>query len=206
MSELLGVALISYLIGSVPWGYLLGRWYGLDVRRSGSGNIGATNVARSLGRRVGLLTLALDAAKGALPVLLAANASLWPSAETSPETRAAIAALGAVAGHVFSIFLRFQGGKGVATAAGALLALAPGAALIALAVFAALLLAKRIVSLASLGAVATAPVGMALSGEPRAAVLAGVGVAALIFVRHRDNLARLRAGTEPRLDERPRTR
>jgi glycerol-3-phosphate acyltransferase PlsY len=206
MSDLLGVALISYLIGSVPWGYLLGRWYGLDVRSSGSGNIGATNVARSLGRRVGLLTLALDAAKGALPVLLAANVSLWAGAATSPETRAAVAALGAVAGHVFPIFLRFQGGKGVATAAGALLALAPGAALIPLAIFVVLLVAKRIVSLASLGAAATAPIVTALAGESSAVVLASLGVGALIFIRHGDNLARLRAGTEPTLDERPRTR
>ena len=185
------LVLLSYLVGSIPFGLLLGRAAGIDVRRHGSGNIGAANVARSAGAWLGLATLIADAAKGALPVL----AALGLGADTGLAATAGVAAF---IGHCFPITLRFAGGKGVASALGAIAALAPPLALVAVAVFAIAFAATRRVSVGSaLAAVATPPAAL-LAGEPRAIMLACVAMAMVIVVRHLDNLGRLRRGTEPR--------
>lgn len=196
--ELVAIGGLSYLIGSIPSGYLLGLVYRVDVRATGSGNIGATNVARSVGAGAGLATLAIDVAKGAVPVLLVGAIDLLsvPLAGLDLQARA-LAAVSAACGHVFSVFLRFRGGKGVATTFGALLALAPAAALGALLIFAAALALTRIVSIASMTAAVAAPLWSVALGYPSLVSLAAGILAALIVFRHRANIARLRAGTEP---------
>lgn len=185
----LAALLAGYLAGSFPTGPLLAGRRGVDLRALGSGNIGATNAARALGWRVGALVLAGDALKGALPVALAltlAPASLAPEA----------AAVGAVLGHLFPFTLGFRGGKGVATAFGGFLPLAPLAALAALAIWGLLLLLTRKSSLGSLVAAALfGPLVYALSPRPLASA-AALGVVALVFWRHRENLDRLRRGEE----------
>jgi glycerol-3-phosphate acyltransferase PlsY len=185
------VLVVSYLIGSIPFGLLLGRAAGVDVRGRGSGNIGAANVARNAGGWLGLATLVADTTKGALPVLalrtLGAGAAL-----------VATAGVAAVLGHCFPVALRFAGGKGVATALGAILALAPTVALAAATVFlVAFGLTRRVSVGSALGALA-APAAALLLGEPRAVVAACAAMAVVIVVRHLDNLGRLRRGTEPR--------
>ena len=190
--EVIAIAAGSYLIGSIPTGVLLARQANVDIQAEGSGNIGATNVTRTAGWKLGLLTFLLDALKGAVPVLLANSISL--AAETSLA-----AALGAVLGHIFPPALGFRGGKGVATAAGAMLALAPGALLLPLVLFAFLVLLTRQVSLGSIVAALMCPVGAMLAGYPQSTQAVLALIAALIVWRHRDNVGRLRAGTEDRL-------
>ncbi len=188
----------SYLLGSIPFGWILARVVaGVDVRTVGSGNVGATNVARVLGRRWFIVVFALDAVKGA-----AAVAVLAPLAGTLGSSGGELlrvgCAMAAVLGHVFSVFLRFKGGKGVATSAGVLVALAPLAAASALGVFLVVLLVFRYVSLGSVcAAVSLGPLAYLLGGS-REVVVFAVLVAALVVVRHRANLARIAAGTEPR--------
>src|SRR5215471_19196901 len=146
--------LLSYLIGAIPFGYLVARGRGVDILKQGSGNIGATNVGRVLGRPFGVLVFLLDFAKGAVPALLA---RLWASRyalELPPDSLPVAAAVAAFLGHLFPIYLRFRGGKGVATAAGAVSVLLPGPALTALVTWLAVVLASRYVSLASLTAAA----------------------------------------------------
>jgi glycerol-3-phosphate acyltransferase PlsY len=183
---------IAYLIGSVPFGLLLTRLAGAgDVRRIGSGNIGATNVLRTGRKGLALATLALDALKGALPVWLAYR-YLGPD-------MAVVVGLGAVLGHCFPVWLRFQGGKGVATAAGVVLALTPIVAAIAIGVFVLAVLATRYVSLGSmLGAVAAAP-GAYLLGHVQAAELYLL-LALIIVLKHAGNIRRLAQGTESRVN------
>jgi glycerol-3-phosphate acyltransferase PlsY len=180
----------GYLCGSIPFGLLLARRAGVDVRRAGSGNIGAANVARSASAGLGAATLALDAAKGAAPVALAR----W----VANDDVAAAAALAAFLGHVFPLFLGLAGGKGVATALGVLAVLCPPAAAAGLAAFIAVFAACRYISAASIaGALAAPVVAFSLSYPP--SVVAAVVVMTLVIVaRHRENLSRLRAGTEPR--------
>lgn len=196
---------LSYLLGSLPWSYLIVRLHrGIDVRAIGSRSAGATNVLRASGKWAALLALLLDAAKGAAAVVLARSldvGSWWLAA----------AAVAAVAGHVFPLFLGFRGGKGVATAAGVLALLVPGAALGALVVFVVMVAWKRYVSLGSISAAVALPllvgsywwsgafrVDQGVDSGP--ALLAGTaGVAVLVIVKHRANLVRLRAGTESRL-------
>lgn len=140
----------SYLIGSIPFGYLIGRLHGIDIRKVGSGNIGATNVTRSIGRIAGKICFFLDFLKGALPVVLV-NMTF----EENTANLALAAGLAVILGHVFPIYLRFRGGKGVATAAGVALALAPYPLLCALAVWVVTFLTSRYVSLASIVAAAS---------------------------------------------------
>ena len=173
----------------MPTGLWIGRRLGIDVRRAGSGNIGATNVARTAGALPGLITLLVDVCKGALPV---ASALALDSGPAVPS----IAAVGAVLGHVFSLFTSFRGGKGVATAAGAFLVLAPAALGLALIVFAILAAASRRVSLASIGAAASLPVALAVLGNRGPELLAAIVIAALVAFTHRANVQRLLAGTE----------
>jgi glycerol-3-phosphate acyltransferase PlsY len=185
------VVLASYLAGSIPTGVLLARRSGIDVRRAGSGNIGATNVARTAGRMLGILTLVGDAAKGLLPVLAARALAL---------DAAAVATVGvaAIAGHVFSVFLGFRGGKGVATGFGVLLGLDPSATIVPIVAFAVGFAASRIVSVGSLAAAVVAPIALWLFGEPPSIVLGSTVMAALIISRHAENISRLLAGTEHR--------
>ena len=183
---------IGYLVGSIPTGVLIARLAGVDVRRVGSGNIGATNVTRSAGLRPGLFTLLGDTLKGALPILLAR----WLHASEGVEAAVGAAA---VAGHVFPVTLGFRGGKGVATALGVLGVLAPVVAGAVLVAFAAVVVASRWVSAGSLVAAGLAPVLLALLGHPRVHVLTMCGISLLILVRHRANIGRLLAGTEPKL-------
>src|SRR5437868_12644353 len=142
----------AYLLGAVPFGYLIGRWRGVDLFRAGSGNIGATNVGRVLGRRFGILVFLLDFAKGALPALAA---SAWASRhelDLPPDTLPASAAVAAFLGHLFPVYLRFHGGKGVATGAGIIVVLAPVPAMGALLTWVAVVCASAYVSLASVTA------------------------------------------------------
>ena len=193
----LGV-LLAYLLGSIPFGYLLVRARsGKDIRALGSGNIGATNVARTSGWSVGVATLVLDAAKGFFSVWLMGRLS------GNSSRFMMLAALAAIAGHIFSVWLQFSGGKGVATAAGAFLAISWPAVVAAVAVFIIVALFWRYVSLASVSAAASLPLLVYTLYAPRhappVAVSAGTLLAAaLIILKHRENIHRLMAGTEPR--------
>jgi glycerol-3-phosphate acyltransferase PlsY len=182
---------LAYLAGSIPTGVVLARSAGVDVRAAGSGNVGATNVARTAGKRLGVLTLLGDAAKGVAPVVLARLLG-------ASESVVAAAAVAAIVGHVFSIFLGFRGGKGVATGLGVLLALAPAATPIPLVAFVATFALSRIVSLASIAAAMTAPAAIVWLGYPRATAIAAIAISALILWKHRENFSRLAAGTESR--------
>lgn len=194
--------LLGYLCGALPFGLWIGRLFrGVDVRTLGSGNLGATNVYRSLGPGLGWLTLLLDAAKGAAPVVLAPH---LPGAATLPggvETARILAGLAAVAGHVWTFLAGFKGGKGVATTAGVLLALSPPAFGIFALVFVVTVAITRYISVGSmLGSVAFA---IALAwfspgGVMSPRFLFGVVIAVLVILRHRENLARLRRGEERR--------
>ncbi|HTF43236.1 MAG TPA: glycerol-3-phosphate 1-O-acyltransferase PlsY [Terriglobales bacterium] len=195
MAAFLIVAALSYSLGSIPFGYILLRIFrGEDVRQTGSGNIGATNVARS-SPALGVLTLVLDALKGLAAVLLAR--AILPQ----PSWLADFAALFAVLGHMFSIWLKFRGGKGVATGLGSFVVIAPKAVLAMVCVFLVLVLAFRYVSLASIAAVGLFPVlACFLDGYRSPPRLAVMGTAAiLIIARHHENIRRLLTGTESRL-------
>jgi glycerol-3-phosphate acyltransferase PlsY len=183
------VIALAYLAGSIPTGVLLGRLAGVDVQSAGSGNIGATNVARTAGRTLGVLTLVGDALKGLLPVLVA-HALGFDAAVV------AMTAVAALCGHVFSIFLSFHGGKGVATGAGVMLGLAPAIVPIPLAVFAITMALSKIVSLSSILAAVSGAIAVVLFGYPSATDFAAAVIAGLIIFRHRENISRLAAGTE----------
>ncbi|HEU5197973.1 MAG TPA: glycerol-3-phosphate 1-O-acyltransferase PlsY [Methylomirabilota bacterium] len=190
-------AVAAYVVGAVPVGYLVARLFGVtDIRRHGSGNIGATNVLRSAGRLPGLVTLFGDIAKGWIAVALAGRIG------GDEPSALAVGAIAAVVGNCWSIFLGFRGGKGVATGLGALLRLVPLPTLAALPVFLIVVLTTRFVSLGSLLGAACVPFGAIALGAPRPAVFGALAVAAIVVVRHHENIARLRAGTERRLGER----
>jgi acyl phosphate:glycerol-3-phosphate acyltransferase len=187
----------SYLLGSIPFSYLVAQFFGVrDVRQVGSGNVGATNVMRNAGKAAGVVALLLDAGKGAAATLVALQVD---PATTLP----ALAAAAAVVGHVFPVWLSFRGGKGVATGAGAFAPLGPGAGLGAVCVFLLVAGASRYVSLASLAATLALPALLAAFGAPGSVVLSATAVALLIVARHRNNIARLRDGSERRLGQRP---
>jgi acyl phosphate:glycerol-3-phosphate acyltransferase len=197
---LLIIAALSYLLGSIPFGYLLVRIFrGEDVRRTGSGNIGATNVSRK-SPLLGGLTLLLDAAKGTAAVLLSYAVADHMVAIPTLE-QAALGALFAVLGHVFPVWLKFRGGKGVATGLGAFALLAPKAILVAVGFFIVVVLITRYVSLGSITAVTVFPFAAGLIGQfyLSPVALALMSLASLvILVKHRDNMRRLWAGTESR--------
>lgn len=183
----------AYLLGAIPFGLVLARVFkGIDVREHGSQNIGATNVARTAGKPLGVLTLVFDAAKGAAPVLAAQHLA-W-------GWLAAVGGLVAVLGHVLPIYLRFRGGKGVATAAGVFGALAPLPTAIALGVFLLLVIPFRVVSVGSLAASVALVAATVALDEPTPIVALAAAVAVVIFVRHRGNIRRLFFGREPRVD------
>jgi acyl phosphate:glycerol-3-phosphate acyltransferase len=186
------LVLVAYLLGSVPSGYLLGSWAGVDVRQAGSGNVGATNVARVVGKRHGIFTLIADVAKGFVPVCLALILNFSPPV-------AACVGIAAFLGHLYSVFLRFNGGKGVATALGVFLALAPWATLVLIMIFSTVFLATRVVSLSSMVAAAAAPLVLWISSQPPIWIWMSFFIAAMIVLRHRANIQRLLSGTEPKL-------
>ena len=204
------VAVVSYLLGSIPFGYVLVRVFrGEDIRQTGSGNIGATNVARSGAKGLGIATLALDAIKGALAVWLAAllAGSKYNSCGDGmsahfcvhPLRLMATAALVAVIGHVFPVWLRFKGGKGVATALGVFCVLFPKAILVALAIFILVVAVTRYVSLGSiLGAIAFPVAACFMQDADWLSLLLASGVSLIIIVKHHQNIGRLLGGTEHR--------
>lgn len=196
--------LASYLVGAIPFGLLLGRLVGADVRLAGSGNIGATNVGRVLGKKMGILTLVCDVGKGFLPV--------WGAAMLLPETTAAptaiastlavkelvvvLCGLATVLGHMFPVYLAFKGGKGVATALGVFLALSPWSILISLMIFVAAVALSGYVSAGSLAASAFIPLWLWIFGaSPLALVVSGL-IAILIWLKHSSNIGRLLRGEE----------
>ncbi len=183
----------AYLLGAVPFGLLVVRAAtGGDIRKEGSGNIGASNVYRVAGPAVGILVLALDLLKGLLPVIVSQRLGLDPATTIA-------AGLAAIAGHNWSVFLRGAGGKGIATSYGVLLALSPVAGLVAAAVWIAVILATRYASLASLLGVLSVPVAMRLRSEPAVHLAFGVAIVVFAFYRHRANIGRLLRGQELRI-------
>ncbi len=190
MITIILLLLFAYFLGSVPTGVVLAKAFaGADPRKAGSGNIGATNVYRTVGKKLGILTLAGDIVKGVLPVIAAKgtlDSSFWVAA----------VALTAFAGHVFPIFLKFRGGKGIATGLGVFLALSPIAALLAFATFAVVVYRWRFISLGSLCATAAFPFFLAWLDPHRIYIPFAVVIGALIFYRHRENISRLLAGKE----------
>src|SRR5262245_22345673 len=185
--------IFAYLLGSVPTGYILGSLAGVDVRKAGSGNVGATNVARVVGKRHGIFTLVADIAKGFVPVVIALNLGL-----TSTST--ALVGVAAFLGHLYPVFLRFRGGKGVATALGVFLGLAPWATLVLMAIFVLVILATRVVSLSSMVAAACAPIVFWLLCYSPTLIGTSFFIALMIVLRHRGNIQRLLSGTEPRVN------
>jgi glycerol-3-phosphate acyltransferase PlsY len=185
------LVIFSYLLGSVPSGLIIGKLSGLDVRKAGSGNIGATNVARLLGKTGGLLTLVGDTAKGFIPVLVVQQMGF-----SDPVT--ALVGAAAFLGHLYPIFLKFKGGKGVATGFGVLLGLAPLATTILLVIFAAVAFSTRIVSLSSMVTAIAAPLVLWLFNYSPTYIIMAVLIAIMIVFRHYANIQRLLNGTEPR--------
>lgn len=190
------VLVAAYLLGSIPFAFLIARrWQGIDLRRSGSGNVGATNVMRTAGTRSAIAVVTLDIIKGAAVVALANK--------TVPGAVAPCAAgVAAIVGHIYPVWLRFRGGKGVATAFGVFGMLAPFGAIICCCCFLGTVWATRYVSLGScVATLALAPVAY-LTDAPRPVVAAALTTAALVVGRHRSNLSRLQAGTERRFGHR----
>jgi acyl phosphate:glycerol-3-phosphate acyltransferase len=188
---------LSYLIGSIPAAYLAGKSRGIDLRRFGSGNLGATNVVRTLGWKVGLLVFAFDVAKGAIPVLLFPRFVQGP---LSPQIVGILCGVAAILGHFRPIFLKFgKGGKGVATATGVFFALAPLPMLAGMTVFAVVVLTSGYVSLGSLTAAVVLPAMLFVTEGPRSPVFQiSMLLALFVFWTHRANIQRLRRGEEYR--------
>src|SRR5262245_2366078 len=200
----LAVLVGSYLLGSIPFGYLAGRLAGTDIRQAGSGNVGATNVVRVLGKRYGYPVFALDVLKGfgavKLSMLVAPGR---PPEWNSTEILGILAAICSVLGHLYPPWLRFKGGKGVATSAGALLALTSVATLIGVAIWIVVFWLTRYVSLASVIAAVVLPTVILVLGwqdqnKVKPLIYSSACLAAVVIWRHRSNLSRLMRGTEPR--------
>lgn len=181
----------AYLIGSIPFALIMARRWGTDLRIVGSGNLGAANVMRSSGVAAGVLVALLDMAKGA--------ASVWIAEQVSPGVAPAAAGVAAILGHIYPVWLKFRGGKGVATACGVFSVLTPLALPPALAIFAAVVWLTKYISLGSvLATLALPPLAYAF-GSPGSAVVAALAAATMIVFRHRSNVSRLRTGTERRI-------
>ncbi|HYH00792.1 MAG TPA: glycerol-3-phosphate 1-O-acyltransferase PlsY [Terriglobales bacterium] len=202
------VAVIAYLLGSIPFGLILTRIFlGTDVRKIGSGNIGATNVMRTGSKKLGVATLVLDAAKGYAAVVAARVIAVYTGAALYGDGRITyrllgLAAVAAMVGHIFPVWLKFKGGKGVATGVGVFLAVAPKAVLIVLGIFAIIFAVSRYVSLASITATAAFPLfAYMLMKEQHTALMPFIIAAAvLIIAKHHQNIRRLLSGTENRLE------
>jgi len=187
--SLAGLLVLGYLLGAIPFGYLVARRAGVDIFKTGSGNIGATNVMRTLGKKAGLSVFALDVLKGLIPPIVAYRLGLGQDA-------AFFAGIAAVLGHIFSPFLRFKGGKGIATSLGALLGSVPATALTAFAIFVITVVLWRYISLGSVVAAFFVPVLSYGYGDSLVVTLGLIPMAALLIWKHRANMERLRAGTE----------
>ncbi|MDP9267638.1 MAG: glycerol-3-phosphate 1-O-acyltransferase PlsY [Acidobacteriota bacterium] len=224
MTTYIIIALVSYLLGSIPFGYLLVRLFlQQDIRETGSGNIGATNVARSGAKGLAIATLFLDVVKGAAAVVL--GRMIYAQLQDYPRFKllgagtdeyyafigplvlaGAVAALFSIVGHLFPVWLRFKGGKGVATGAGAFLVLAPKAVLVVLALFVIVLAIFRYVSLGSIAAAAAFPIAVYFLTDygryPLVILIVAIS-SLLIILKHHANIRRLLAGTEPKLGAKP---
>src|SRR5437660_4966318 len=194
----------SYLLGSIPFGYLAGRIGGIDIRTCGSGNVGATNVIRTLGKGYGYPVFALDFLKGFGAVKISITIATQAQSEwNSPEMFGIVAAISSVLGHSFPVWLGFKGGKGVATSAGAFFALAPIAVLVGVAIWMLTFWLTRYVSVASIAAAAALPLIILITTwlsrtTEKLLFYSSVCLAAVVIWRHRSNLSRLMRGTEPR--------
>ncbi len=206
MIALAAAGIAGYLLGSIPVGFLTARARGVDIRQHGSGNIGATNVFRVLGRKVGTFVFVCDVLKGVLAVLLAR----WMAHRAGPaaeQLAGMVAAICCVAGHCFPCWLRFKGGKGIATSAGVLIGLAPLETFVILAVWLVVFYGTRYVSLASILAAITLPIAVLVHLTPAVAEASPVfyftlAMAILVVWRHRANIGRLAAGSESRFEKR----
>lgn len=200
-------ALIAYLIGSIPTGYLMARAKGVDIRSVGSGNIGATNVFRILGKGPGIVVLLIDALKGFLPARFLPALFLPNVAgqDSRYQYLAIVAGFFAIMGHNYTCWLRFKGGKGVATSAGVLIAWVPMALLIALGSWLVVLGVSRYVSLASILAAVVLPLAVWGTGERGLMIGIATVISALAIYKHRANIQRLRAGTENRIGKKKET-
>jgi acyl phosphate:glycerol-3-phosphate acyltransferase len=200
------VVIASYLLGSIPFGYLAGRMAGIDIRNCGSGNVGATNVIRTLGKGYGYPVFALDFLKGLGAVKVSILiATRMQSEWNPPEMFGIVAAISSVLGHSFPVWLGFKGGKGVATSAGALLGLAPVAALVGVAIWIVTFWLTRYVSVASIAAAAALPFVILITTwlsrtTGKLLFYSSVCLAVVVIWRHRSNLSRLIHGTEPRFN------
>ena len=194
MNYSLPIALLcSYLVGAIPFGLLFSRAVGKDVRLEGSGNIGATNVNRVLGKKLGILTLLCDVSKGFLPVYVA---SLLLPPSVNSDMIIALCGLATVVGHMFPVYLGFKGGKGVATALGVFLYFSPLAILFALLLFVAVVVMSGFVSAGSLAASALIPITMWYLGDSLPLILVSLVIAVLIWIKHSSNIGRLIRGEE----------
>lgn len=199
------IVILSYLIGSIPWGYLFARSKGIDIRRHGSGNIGAANVLRVMGRKWGYLVFFCDFFKGFLSVML--GSLIAAHFLVNPVLGSVIAAIACVLGHNYTVWLRFKGGKGIATSAGAVLALFPPFVFVSVGVvWITVFLAGRYTSLASISAAVTLPIAVSLFVDKTETgvwllIAFSVFVAVLAIWRHRSNIVRLLNGTENRFEK-----
>lgn len=207
-AALITLVLLSYLLGSIPTGFLVAKAKGVDIRSVGSGNIGATNVFRILGKGAGIFVLTADALKGAVAVLVAARAFracfIPPGDEVKPvatllELTPMLAGICAILGHNYTCWLKFKGGKGIATTAGVFAALAPAAFGIALAAWLVVFAASRYVSLASIVAAVALPLAVWLTGNGGLLIGVSAALGALAIYKHKANIERLLAGTENRI-------
>ncbi|HYE32519.1 MAG TPA: glycerol-3-phosphate 1-O-acyltransferase PlsY [Methylomirabilota bacterium] len=189
-----GIALAAYLLGSIPTGYLIARGRGIDIRKVGSGNIGATNVLRTLGKPAGITVLALDALKGFVATMFVPH--LFMQAPGAGE--AITAAICSILGHNYTLWLKFKGGKGIATSAGALVALVPVGILVAFIAWVVTFLLSGYVSLASIVAALILPPAVLFTTPSRALLVTCTILSALAIYKHRGNIERLRNGTEHR--------
>jgi glycerol-3-phosphate acyltransferase PlsY len=200
-------AVAAYLIGSVPTGFIVGKTKGIDIRTVGSGNIGATNVFRVLGKPAGILVLLADALKGWIAVALVSKAiSRWvaPGApEQAEEGFQIVAAVFAVIGHNYTFWLRFKGGKGIATSAGVLLAIVPGPLAIIVSIWIILFAVTRYVSIASIAASFSLPFASWITGRSTTMILVTAVLSVLAIYKHRTNIQRLLNGTENRFSKKP---
>lgn len=185
--------ILGYLIGSIPFGLVIGKMAGADVRNEGSKNIGATNVSRVLGKKLGLLTLICDCLKGFLPMFV--SAALLPEGDNR-ELIISATGIAAVLGHMFPVYLKFKGGKGVATGLGVFLYLSPTAIVISLAVFIAAVALSGFVSVGSLLASGLIPLWLYFLGASKVTIFVAAIVASLIWLKHHENIGRLLRGTE----------
>jgi glycerol-3-phosphate acyltransferase PlsY len=192
------IAVGAYLLGSIPTGFLVGKARGIDIRTAGSGNIGATNAFRTLGTVAGVVVMLVDALKGWLAVRITQRLLAPDSPVDAAELGPIVAAVAAVLGHNYTCWLRFKGGKGIATSAGVLAALVPGPLLIILSVWIAVFALTRYVSLASMSASFTLPFATWLRGYPLILILVTAAMAAMAIFKHKGNIKRLLAGTENR--------